>query len=244
MKQRFFSTPMAAVMALTSTAVALPSATYADTTGNISIVSKYVLRGMTNATETSGPALQGGFDWTGAGGFYLGYWGSNLSYASSPGVSSGFENDFYGGYAGKAGAASFSVGLIQYYYNDIKDSNGLEFVGTLGFGPVTGGFKYLTKDVAWGNKGDIYWTLAYGTKLPSDFSFSATLGYYTYKEEGKFISSSAEDSAFRHLDLGISHPIGKTGADMMITYTIGGKMRDGSNQTNAVVFGVKYGFDV
>ncbi|MEZ5729535.1 MAG: TorF family putative porin [Burkholderiaceae bacterium] len=64
------------------------------------------------------PALQGGFDYAHASGFYLGTWGSSISWLSdgAANVSSGVELDFYGGYKAKAGPIEFDVGLLQYYY--------------------------------------------------------------------------------------------------------------------------------
>lgn len=221
-------------------------ATYADVTGNIGVYSKYILRGMTfpagTPSENDGTAVQGGFDYSHASGFYVGYWGSNLSYGND--ANTGFENDFYGGYAGSAGGVGYSIGLIQYYYLNVDNSDGLEIDASLSYGPVKGGMKYLTGDVAWGNGGDIYWTLDYSTKLPKDFTLGATLGYYTYEDSGKYIASSAKSSGFRHLNLSLSHPIGATGADMMVTYVKGGEVRDGTDLKDGIVFGIKYGFSI
>ncbi|MEW6354181.1 MAG: TorF family putative porin [Pseudomonadota bacterium] len=212
-------------------------------TGNIGVFSKYILRGITNTPENDDPAIQGGVDYSHASGFYAGYWGSNLGYADT-GKSNGFENDFYGGFAGSAGSFNYSLGLIKYLYVHIDNADGLEAVGTAGAGPFTLGFKYLTNDVVWGNQGDTYWTLNYKTALPADFSFGATLGYYTYEDSGKYIASSAEDSAFRHLDLNISHPIGNTGAAVGLTYVVGGEDRNGVDQDNDVVLNLSYAFDI
>lgn len=232
-------------IALATGIIMVPSA-YADMTGNIGVFSKYILRGMTfpagTPSENDGTAVQGGMDYSHASGFYAGYWGSNLSYGND--ANTGFENDFYGGYSGKAGSIGYSIGLIQYYYLNVDDSDGLEVDASLSFGPVKGRMQYLTGDVAWGNAGDIYWTLGYSTKLPKDFSFGATLGYYTYEDSGKYIASSAKDSAFRHLDLSLSHPIGATGADMSITYVKGGEVRNGTDLKDGIVFGIKYGFSI
>lgn len=49
--------------------------------GNISVVSSYNLRGMTNSPESDTPAIQGGLDYTHDSGFYLGYWFSTLTAA-------------------------------------------------------------------------------------------------------------------------------------------------------------------
>jgi uncharacterized protein (TIGR02001 family) len=221
----------------------------AELTGNIGVVSKYVLRGITNSNsagaENNGAAVQGGFDWSHSSGVYLGYWGSSLSYGdpSKPNPqTSGFENDIYGGYKFKAGPVALDLGVLQYLYSGVGDADTLEAVVNAGIGPVTAGLKYLTQDAIWGNKGDIYWTLGYSHDLPSDFKFAGVLGYYTYKDSGKFIPSSTESSAFRHVDLKVSHPLGKTGADMSLTYIIGGKDRQGLDQSNTIVLGLSTGF--
>ncbi len=224
-------------------ALVMPGTASADLTGNIGVFSKYVLRGITNATENDNTTVQGGFDYSHASGFYAGYWGSNLGYGNGA-TNTGFENDLYAGYAGKAGDFSYSLGLIQYYYIEVDDSDGLEFVGSVGYGPVKAGFKYLTKDVAWGNTGDIYWTVDYSASLPMEFGFGASLGYYTYEESGDFIPATANDSAFRHLNLSLSHPVGDTGANMNVTYVIGGEDRQGTDQEDTVVLGLTYGFEV
>lgn len=214
-----------------------------ELSGNIGIFSQYVLRGITEAAEDDNVAIQGGFDYAHDSGVYVGYWGSSLGY-SDPGKGDGFENDVYFGYAGEAGPVSYDIGAVYYYYINIDDANVFEISASAGVGPVSFGMKYLTDDVVWGNQGDIYWTASYGTDLPKDFSFGATLGYYTYEDSGKYIASSASSGGFRHLDLSLSHPIGNTGADMSITYIIGGEDRNGNDQDNAVVFGVSYGFDI
>jgi len=243
-------TKLGLVTAVAGTMLAAPLMADAGVTGNIGVFSDYVLRGIngTAGTEGNGPVAQGGFDYAGDNGIYAGYWGSNLGYSDGS-TSTGFENDLYAGWGGKSGGVSYSIGFIQYYYLHVADSNGLEINPTVGYGPVTFGFKYLTTDVAWGNSGDIYWTLGYSTSLPADFGFSATAGYYTYKKTGKYINTDGTDpdaksSAFRHLDVSLTHPIAKTGAVMSLTYTLPGKNRDGVDQKDAMVLGVKYGFDI
>jgi len=228
--------------------VAAPLMANAGVSGNIGVFSDYVLRGIDKGgTEGNGPVLQGGFDYSGDSGIYAGYWGSNLGYSDGS-TSTGFENDLYAGWSGSSGDFGYTIGFVQYYYLHVADSDGLEITPSISYGPVSFGFKYLTKDVAWGNTGDIYWTLGYSTSLPKDFSLSATAGYYTYKKDGKYIKDNnnpdAKSSAFRHLDIKLSHPIANTGADMSVTYTLPGKDRHGVDQKDAIVFGVSYGFDI
>jgi uncharacterized protein (TIGR02001 family) len=224
--------------------LAAPAAALAETTGNVGVFSQYVLRGITNAPEDDDATLQGGIDWAGESGFYLGYWGSTLSYRTAGAGSDGFENDFFAGYAGTAGRFNYSLGLIQYYYLNVDDSDLLEFSGSLGIGPVSLGVEYLLQDGAWGNAGDAYWTLNYGADLPAGFSFSATLGYYTYDDADpvRFGLETATISAFRHLDLSLSRAIGDSGAAMSLTYVMGGKDRAGIEQDDALVLAVTYDF--
>lgn len=95
-------------------------------TANVGLYSQYVFRGLTQTN--SDPAIQGGFDYSHSSGFYLGVWGSNVSWlkentTSTTGAVSGsyksggsLELDFYGGYKGSVGDFGYDVGLLQYYY--------------------------------------------------------------------------------------------------------------------------------
>lgn len=220
--------------------LAPPPVALAESSANVGLHSQYVLRGITNAPEDDDTTLQGGIDWAGERGLYLGYWGSTLSYRSDSAGSDGFEHDFYGGYTGSAGRLAYSIGLIKYYYLNVDDSDLLELTGSVGFGPVTVGVDYLVEDGAWGNAGDAYWTVNYGGELPGGFIFEATLGYYTYNDDdpAEFGLHTATASAFRHLDLKLSRAIGDTGLDMSLTYVVGGQDRARAAQHDAVVLAV------
>ena len=92
-------------------------------TGNMSLVSDYRFRGLTQTFEE--PALQGGFDYAHSSGIYLGNWNSSISdnfYAGSP-----LEMDFYGGYKGASGPLGYDVGVLYYYY----PGSNLAGVGTI-----------------------------------------------------------------------------------------------------------------
>lgn len=241
MKQAtFVIRPIVAAMALAVTALALSPVAGADLTGNINVVSKYVLRGITNGTgygtENNGSAVQGGFDYSHASGLYAGYWGSNLSYVATQNgnIFTGFESDLYAGYKGKAGPMSFGAGVIYYAYTAVENSDAPEITLTAGMGNLSLLVNYLTKDVIWGNKGDTYFNLGYSQPLPSDFTLAANAMYYMYKKDGRFITdtspSTAEKSAFRGLSVGLSHPLGKTGGTMGLTIVGGGSDRFGAYQ--------------
>ena len=85
-------------------------------TGNVGLATEYLYRGI---AQTRGkPALQGGFDYAHASGFYAGAWGSNISWISDAvqGASANLEVDIYGGYKGSVGDWGYDVGVLTYNY--------------------------------------------------------------------------------------------------------------------------------
>lgn len=247
---------LAIAVSLAVPAMAMSMSAQAELSGNIGVVSKYMLRGIVN--ENSGAAIQGGIDYSHESGFYAGWWGSSLDYTydasgTDPYTTNGFENDFYAGFSGEAAGFSYTVGLIQYYYMSIDDSDLTELLLNAGYGPFSLQAQYLLTDGWWGNAGDIYWTANYETALPYDFSFGASLGYYTYNDDDNSklcnpdpsgCGITTTTSAFRHLNLTLSHPIGSTGADMSVTYILAGDDRGENEYDDTVVFGISYGFDI
>jgi uncharacterized protein (TIGR02001 family) len=93
-------------------------------TGNFGIYSQYIFRGLTQTDRK--PAFQGGFDFAHTSGFYLGTWGSNISWLHDAGVvdhGGSLEWDFYGGYKYVITEDwGLDVGVLQYWYpGDYKD---------------------------------------------------------------------------------------------------------------------------
>ena len=82
----------------------------AGTTTNLGVVSEYLLRGIEGS---DGVAVQGGWDWSGDSGLYLGNWASELGGAAKVGD---WELDTYGGWAGKLGDLSLDLGAVYYSY--------------------------------------------------------------------------------------------------------------------------------
>lgn len=220
--------------------------------GNVGAYSKYVLRGITNAPENDNTAIQGGLDYSHDSGFYLGYWGSNLGYVydAAPtnvdGVSNGYENDFYAGYNASLGDVGVQLGLIQYYYMNVDDSNLTEAVIGATYGPAYAMAQYLLTDGVWGNAGDIYWKIGFNADLPKKFKINVEGSWYTYEDDdnSELGATTETDSEFRYVTTTLSHPIGDTGADMLITYIVGGKDRTDTEQGDMVVMGAKFGFDI
>jgi uncharacterized protein (TIGR02001 family) len=263
-------------------------------TGHIDLVSKYILRGISttygpstpglgnggaDAPESDKAALQWGADWVHPSGVYLGYWASQVNYSyerlgesyRDRGIvdfqhRKSVENDFYGGYNGKFGEFGYTAGLTGYYYLNGKYANAVETKLGLSYGQFSVAAQTLLKDVVWGNKGDTYWTLNYSQPLAWDITLNASLGYYTYHKEGRFLGSTDTlagtrcaagasfivngcfaggapvSSGFRHLTVGFTQPIGKTGFTWGLQGLVGGDNRFGVKQDKRVVATLSYGF--
>jgi len=263
-------------------------------TGHVDLVNKYVLRGVTttygpglpglgnegaDAPESSKPALQWGVDWTHPSGVYLGYWASQINYSykrlaesyTNRAVASfqdkkSIENDFYGGYNGKVGDFGYTVGLTGYYYLNGGDSNAFETKLGASYGIFSATAQTLLKDVVWGNKGDTYWTLGASQPVAYDITLSATLGFYTYHKEGRYLGTvdtltgtacaagtsfivngcfaggAPSSSGWRHLTVGFTQPIGASGFTWGLQGLIGGDNRFGVKQGNRLLASLSYGF--
>ena len=102
-----------------ASALAAPTAVLAQAksphtvTGNMSLVSDYRFRGISQTYEKA--ALQGGIDYSHANGLYLGTWGSSVS-GLSYNNGSGLELDLYGGYKFAAGPVTLDLGALYYMY--------------------------------------------------------------------------------------------------------------------------------
>jgi uncharacterized protein (TIGR02001 family) len=103
-----------------------PAAAETTIAYNIGLVSQYRYRGL--AQSKGSPALQGGVDYTNANGFYLGAWGSTISWIADTSASSrtttytgNTELDLYGGYKFEKAGVNFDLGYLRYQYtgNDL-----------------------------------------------------------------------------------------------------------------------------
>ncbi len=91
--------------------------------GNLALTSDYVFRGYTQTSEDL--AVQGGVDWEGSGGWYLGVWGSDLDFG--PGDSASVEVDLYGGYSWQVNDVSYDLGLVYYAYPGVDSQTDYDF---------------------------------------------------------------------------------------------------------------------
>lgn len=83
-------------------------------TGNVGLVSDYRFRGISQSWRR--PAVQGGFDYAHASGFYLGNWNSSVS-SNSYNNGASLEVDLYGGYRFEpVKDITADVGVLTYLY--------------------------------------------------------------------------------------------------------------------------------
>jgi uncharacterized protein (TIGR02001 family) len=122
---------------------------------NIGVFSDYRYRGISQTRLK--PAVQGGVDWSGPGGFYLGAWASTIKWIKDAEGDAGYEIDVYGGLKGEINKdLSFDVGVLAYIYPGAstakwdaiyKNPNTTEVYGALTFGPVTTKLSYAATNL-------------------------------------------------------------------------------------------------
>ena len=133
MKKTILSLSVATALGVPGVAAAQAAAASPHTfTGNMSLVSDYRFRGITQTFAK--PAIQGGFDYSHSSGIYLGNWNSNVN--EGAGFPAGnIEMDFYGGWKKSWGDWGLDLGAIYYMYPG-SDANAT--AGTTITNPRTG----------------------------------------------------------------------------------------------------------
>lgn len=188
-------------------AVAVPSVASAETTANVSVVSNYIFRGV---TQTDGAAaVQGGIDYADDSGLYVGSWASTIDF----GDAASYELDLYAGFSGELADFGYDVGYIYYAYPDSQSSIDFgEVYGELSYSMFAAGLAYTVhsenKDDLF-DAGDLYYYISAGVPLANDFSLGLTAGYYDFDNEGKF--GVADDVSYAHYALGIAKDAGDFG---------------------------------
>lgn len=145
------------LVAALASAFAMPAMAEFTPSSNVGLVSDYLYRGISQTGAE--PAIQGGFDLAHSSGFYLGMWGSSISWISDGGLATnaGLELDTYAGYKGAAGDVSYDVGFLRYNYPTGKyldpipanfakaDTN--EIYGAVTYSIVTAKLSYTLGDL-------------------------------------------------------------------------------------------------
>ena len=143
-----------AVATLLCASLAAAGQASAQVSGSLTLTSDYLFRGVTQTNEK--PALQGGITYTTESGFYVGGWGSSISWLSDsdPAVSSQVELDGFIGYAGSFGESDvgFDVGANYYWYpgdypSGYNSPNTLELYAGVSYKILSAKYWYSTTDL-------------------------------------------------------------------------------------------------
>lgn len=199
--------------------------------GNIGLYSQYIFRGLTQTNAD--PALQGGFDYSHANGFYAGTWLSNISWLTDSSIITGYSSsslewDFYGGYRGTFGKSDFGydVGLLQYYYpgshsatfapGSVK-ADTLEAYGAVSWKWLSAKYSYSLNSKTFGvpnSSGTWYLDLAANYPLTDKLSLQAHYGIQKYDGTTAGFSNDSLAS-YEDYKLGLTYALPKD-------FTVGG----------------------
>lgn len=166
-----------ALTAVLATGVSAPA--FADVSGNVGVFSDYFFRGI---SQTNGPAIQGGLDYSHSSGLYAGLWGSNVNNVAGGGTEATSEVDVYGGFIIKAGDLAIDIGGIAYVYSEDEEvpaAANLDFAEAylgLSFGPVA--VKgYYTPDALGTGEESVYATATVTVPLNDSTSVFVQAGH-------------------------------------------------------------------
>ncbi len=193
---------------LTCTALLLASETFAAKTeipgleinGNVSLVSDYIFRGITQTDNK--PAIQGGFDLTHESGLYASIWGSNVDFGGEESL----ELDYIIGYKVTVSDVTINAGYIYYDYPGARDLDFDEVTLSVGYEMFT-----LLAAYGWNFAGvhsneSLYLNLEGSFDLPYDVGLSVAIGHQE-QEAGKnyWDYSIGFEREFLGLDFGLAY---------------------------------------
>lgn len=157
MKKTILSASVAALLAVPALS-AIAEEAASPLSFNVGVTSDYIFRGI---SQTHGDAaLQGGVDYAFSNGFYVGAWGSTISWVKDWLGKGTTEIDFYGGYRGAFADPdwTYDVGVIAYTYPGHGKANaGLanpttsEVYASIGYKWISAKYSYATSSnfVGW-----------------------------------------------------------------------------------------------
>lgn len=187
--------------------------------GSVSLLSDYVLRGISQTDEAA--ALQGSIDWSHDSGIYLGVWGSNVDFnEAAPTDGASAEVDLYAGYASEFGALSYDIGIVHYAYPGADAALNYDFVEgilALGYSPLEGldlGAKYaFSPDFFLGTDNAHYLEgqVAYGFDIGLPVSLGATVGH-------QWIENNTRWGTPDYMNWSATASVNVDGVDLGVTY--------------------------
>ncbi|WP_255674200.1 TorF family putative porin [Cupriavidus sp. UGS-1] len=210
--------PAAALLAASTLTAAMPAAAQTAAaqpaehtlTGNLSLASEYRYRGIMQTDRR--PAIQGGFDYSHASGFYAGNWNSSISWLndSNDEVSAPIEMDFYAGFKNTFGDGkwNYDVGVLQYYYPGDYPANftrpyTTEIYAGIGYGPVFLKYSYAPTNLFGFHDSKNSWYVDLAANVPLEFwglTLNAHVGYQKVQ--------NVADASYTDWKLGLTKDLG------------------------------------
>ena len=197
----------------------LASAAEPALSANVSLASEYIYRGI--AQSGGRPAVQGGFDYAFSNGFYVGTWGSNISWLSDTGAatSASMEWDIYGGYKGSISKdIGYDVGILTYNYPrrtltpGFLDPNTIEVYGALSYMWLTAKYSVTTGSLfGWAKTSDPTAKTTGSGYLDLTGTFDIGNGLSLAAHVGHQSVSGRSSASYTDYKLGISKDIAKYG---------------------------------
>lgn len=226
-----------------------------EVSGNITVVSAYVSRGLTNAVENDDISIQPYLS-ASYKNAYVAYWGSPLNYSFKEiqdnihNSSYRFEHNLIAGYLFDYAGLSFDLWDAFYYYPSAKDgtSNELGLRVTKTFADeslLTLGASVFLYDVIYMNQGDLFISADYIKPLSDKWNLALGLGFSSFQDNGKFegndFLNTQKDFVWRYASAQLDYSINDS-TSVFYKYIIGGEDRSGIAQKNKGVIGLTYVF--
>jgi uncharacterized protein (TIGR02001 family) len=162
----------------------------AELSGNVTLTSDYVYRGISQTNEEA--AIQGGFDVEGDSGLYVGVWASNIAFDGS------VEIDVYAGFAGDVNEdIGFDIGVLHYDYPNNagpNDSNFDEIYGSLSYRDLTVGAAY-SNDFFFESGRSTYVYVDYSLPLPNEFGLDLHYANQSIDDNATFGTADYDEYA-------------------------------------------------
>jgi uncharacterized protein (TIGR02001 family) len=238
LKNKLLVAALASAFALPVLAEDAPAAAPASPfSTNVSLTTNYLYRGISQTGAK--PAVQGGFDYAGASGLYIGAWGSSISWLSDAGgtagstgtapavANSGLELDTYAGYKGTAGAVSYDVGFLRYNYPGtyapgVTKADTNEVYGAVTYSIVTAKLSYALGDLfgVSNAKGSTYIDLSAAYPIgDTGFTLGAHYGKQAYKgSTTDALKAAGADPTYSDYKLSVTKDLG-TGYSASLAYS-------------------------
>ncbi len=191
---------------------------------NVGVVSDYLFRGV---SQTHGkPALQGGIDYAHPSGFYIGAWGSNITWVKDFLGKGDIEVDIYGGYKNTfaGGDWSYDVGYITYNYPGhgsaiptiLANPNTQEAYASIGYKWLSAKYSYATSShfIGWyggsaydqKTRGSSYLELNANYDLGDGWTLIGHVG--SQKVKGSVTTAAIHDANYQDWKIGATKDVG------------------------------------